>query len=255
MKLFGLLLLLAGTSAWGADAPSSSTAVVPMGAPVGGTYVVPAGAISPPAAVAPPPSSTGGTTSAAPPAPTVSGANPPGPVQPAPAYIAPLGSPPAQPGASPNAQPGSGPKGNDACCMSGGRPMAPAAVDAPKDSSARSPQGGGMDRGPAGMRDPTTMTPRFRDAMRQMVPPSAKGGSSVAGSSLAKLRLVGKGIGGGKPPSALLEFNDQIYLVRQGSQISLAGQGREPLTIRVESITESGVQLVVLPQNERLFLN
>ncbi len=107
------------------------------------------------------------------------------------------------------------------------------------------------------IKDPTDMSPRFRQAMKQMVPSGGKGGNAADRITLPEIRLAGRSLGGKHGgATALIQIKDAPpFLVRPGSQFSVPSPSGDSLTIRVESIDEGSVQLVVLPYNRRLFIN
>lgn len=105
------------------------------------------------------------------------------------------------------------------------------------------------------IKDPTIMPPRFREAVKHMEPATTgKSNGASERTNLPKIRLVGKSQGGHRAPSALLQVDTQTFLVQQGSQLSLPSSTGEGVTLKVESISESCVQLMVLPLNKRIFL-
>jgi hypothetical protein len=108
------------------------------------------------------------------------------------------------------------------------------------------------------IKDPTGMSPRFQQAMKQMVPNAGgKGGNAADKISIPKIRLAGKSLGGKGGATAMLQIEDRPpFLVRAGSQFSVStSSSGDSLTIRVDSIDETSVQLVILPNNKRLFIN
>jgi hypothetical protein len=108
------------------------------------------------------------------------------------------------------------------------------------------------------IKDPTGMSSRFQQAMKQMVPSAGgKGGNAADKISIPKIRLAGRSLGGKGGATAMIQIEDRPpFLVRPGSQFSVStSSSGESLTIRVDSIDETNVQLVILPYNKRLFIN
>ena len=102
------------------------------------------------------------------------------------------------------------------------------------------------------LRDPTVMSPRFREALRNLSPPGTQpmpGGQNNAAPpptpKIPLIRLIGLISGNAGEPSALLEIGkEQPYLVVKGSEISLPGDDSSAGgSIEVKSVTRSGVQL------------
>lgn len=93
--------------------------------------------------------------------------------------------------------------------------------------------------------------------MKQMSPAAGgKGGNAVDRLALPKMRLAGKSLGGKQGATAMIQIEEKPpFLVRKGSQFTLPSGSGEVLTIRVDSIDESNVQLVILPYNKSFFLN
>ena len=113
------------------------------------------------------------------------------------------------------------------------------------------------------LRDPTVMSPRFREALRNLSPPSTQpmpgGQNNAAPPPLPKIppiRLIGLISGSAGEPSALLEIGkEQPYLVVKGSEISLTSDDSSAGgSIEVKSVTRSGVQLLVKPYNKTIIL-
>lgn len=131
-------------------------------------------------------------------------------------------------------------------------PMAAAPAFPPVSSGVSAGQNPGN-----AIKDPTIEPKRFRDAWKQMVPGTAfKGGAGSAGKpKVPEIRLLGKILGPGRPPTALLQIEKQTYVAQQGSQISVLTQSKDLVTLRVESVGPAGVGLLLLPSGERLNLN
>lgn len=105
------------------------------------------------------------------------------------------------------------------------------------------------------IKDPTREPRRFREAWRQMVPSNnARGNSRGDRPDVPDIRLLGKSLGPGRTPMAVLQVDKQTYIVPQGGQFSFVTRGKDFVTIRVESVGVGGVGLVVLPTGERMVL-
>ena len=175
-----------------------------------------------------------------------------------PAAPATINSPvaPAMP-AAPSAVPAIPPPSVDGAQTGGKMPTAPS-LQEPSDILMRKGRGMGSMKGFGGeVRDPTAMPERFRNAMKHMIPGMGKDGAAKGGGAaeIPEIHVAGKSVGGGGQPTAILQIEKRTYLVRQGSQVTFPGSNHERLTVRVESIDASGVELLLLPNNERLFLN
>lgn len=133
----------------------------------------------------------------------------------------------------------------------------PDAGAAPPTGETPKPAGGGR-LPPREVKDPTNMSSRFQQAMKQMVPSGGggRGGANADKLSIPKLHLAGKSLGGRNGGSAMIQIQDGTpFLVRLGSQFTIMSSSGETLTVRVDSIDQSGVQLVILPHNRRIFIN
>lgn len=175
-----------------------------------------------------------------------------------PAAPATINSPvaPAMP-AAPSAVPAIPPPSVDGAQTGGRMPTEPN-LQEPPGMMMRKGRGMGSLKGSGGeVRDPTAMPERFRNAMKQMIPGISKDGAAKGGGSgeIPEIHVAGKSVGGVGPPTAVLQIEKRTYFVRQGSQVTFPGSNHERLTVRVESIGASGVELLVLPNNERLFLD
>ncbi len=112
------------------------------------------------------------------------------------------------------------------------------------------------------LRDPTVMSPRFREALKNM---SSQGNSATtndpahpAAPKMPTIRLLGLISGAGGQPSALLGIgkDQQPYLVTGGVEISLTSEDSPGggTTIEVKSVTRSEVQLLLKPFNRMIIL-
>jgi hypothetical protein len=116
------------------------------------------------------------------------------------------------------------------------------------------------------LRDPTVMSPRFREALKNMSPQAAQSTPSGQGNNaplpvpkMPVIRLLGLISGSGGAPSALLGIgkDQQPYLVTGGVEISLSSEDSpegEVATIEVKAVTRSEVQLLLKPLNKKIIL-
>jgi hypothetical protein len=97
-------------------------------------------------------------------------------------------------------------------------------------------------------KDPTTPSPKMRDALD---PPSVPGaGSPGAAPQVPKVVLKGRVLAADQPPAALLEVDGKLQIVRKDSQLN--GGGR--ITLRVVEISRSQVVIEVQPLKETIVL-
>jgi uncharacterized protein (DUF2267 family) len=97
-------------------------------------------------------------------------------------------------------------------------------------------------------RDPTHAAPQ----LRQLLDPG-KGQGKAA--ELPMVQLKGRIIGGQQPGAALLEIDKRSYLLRQGSEIDIAGPHATANTIRVVEVTGDAVRVEIMPSGLTLTLN
>ncbi len=108
------------------------------------------------------------------------------------------------------------------------------------------------------------MTPRFRDALKNVLPetttqPAATGqGNAVPAPKMPSIRLLGLISGSGGQASALLGIgkDQQPYLVTGGSEVSLTNEDSPgaAITLEVKSVTRSEVKLLLKPFNRMIIL-
>ena len=112
--------------------------------------------------------------------------------------------------------------------------------------------------------DPTVMAPRFRDALKNVLPqtttqPAATGqGNAVPAPKMPSIRLLGLISGSGGQASALLGIgkDQQPYLVTGGSEVSLTNEDSPgaAITLEVKSVSRSEVKLLLKPFNRMIIL-
>lgn len=115
------------------------------------------------------------------------------------------------------------------------------------------------------LRDPTVMSPRFREALKNMSPqanPSTPAGQGNAppppAPKMPAIRLLGLISGNGGQPSALLGIgkDQQMYSVTSGVEITFEDEDTQGgvVTIEVKTVTRSEVQLLLKPLNRKITL-
>ena len=115
------------------------------------------------------------------------------------------------------------------------------------------------------LRDPTVMSPRFREALKNMSPqanPSNPAGQGNAppppAPKMPAIRLLGLISGNGGQASAMLGIgkDQQMYLVTSGVEITFEDADSQGgvVTIEVKTVTRSEVQLLLKPLNRKITL-
>jgi hypothetical protein len=98
------------------------------------------------------------------------------------------------------------------------------------------------------LRDPTRPGPQ----LRELISPSR---SQAKAAEVPAIQLRGRIVDGPLPNAAMLDIDQQPYLLRKGSEITLTGANAGAQTLRVLDVTAEAVRVEILPLGRTLILN
>jgi hypothetical protein len=127
----------------------------------------------------------------------------------------------------------------------------PSETDSPAMAASPSEDGQAVLR-----KDPTQMSPRFREVLRQLTHQETSGDNAAASpasitrsSTLPKIRLLGKIEAAHRKPGVVLDINGESGFLDLGHTLTLAGD-KSMTTIRAVAIDASEVRLEVSTDSE-----
>ena len=105
------------------------------------------------------------------------------------------------------------------------------------------------------LRDPTEMSPNFRQALRGVRPTenSSNSAQDNAFPKMPEINLAAKILSKKNTPSVILKVNDQSLHVTEGKSASIV-DNHQVIEIRVDEIKKTHVSIFVLPHNKQLIL-
>lgn len=105
------------------------------------------------------------------------------------------------------------------------------------------------------LRDPTQLSPNFRQALRGITPKGRSASNTKTKKALAlpEIELAGKVLAQSKKPKAMLRINKKIYYVSENSALSFV-KNNQVITVKVLKVNKDHVKITVSPHNQTLIL-